>query len=316
MKTPYSLLGATLLTLMLWGCKSELPNSLAFALGTPAPTSEQLAKVKGQKDVLLTIETPMGEMKAVLHDQTPGHKENFLKLVREGFYDSLLFHRVIDAFMIQGGDPDSRRATAAQSLGNGGPGYTLPAEFVDGLFHQKGAIAAARMGDNVNPKKESSGSQFYIVQGKKFSVAELEEMRMDMRSLYSDFLALLEQEEYAELKTEYVYLQQNRDSEGLQELIMKYRPTLEKANGKSYAKTLTEAQKKAYTTIGGTPHLDEGYTVFGQVIHGLDVLDKIAAVSTGKADRPQEDIWMRISLEETTKKKIARKFGYIYPEMY
>ena len=116
-------------------------------------------------DSVVTIKTDMGEMKAILYDETPKHKENFLKLAKEGFYDSLLFHRVINSFMIQGGDPESKGADLGQRLGSGGPGYTVPAEFVDGLFHKKGALSAARQGDQVNPERASSGSQFYIVQG-------------------------------------------------------------------------------------------------------------------------------------------------------
>jgi peptidyl-prolyl cis-trans isomerase B (cyclophilin B) len=171
-----------------------------------------------------------------LSNETPLHRENFLKLVREGFYDQVLFHRVIKDFMIQGGDPESRDAKEGQMLGNGGPGYTVPAEFVDSFIHCKGALAAARLGDGMNPRKESSGSQFYIVQGRIWKDADLSSM--------------------------------------------------EARSGRKY----NEEQKEIYRTLGGTPHLDGGYTVFGQLIEGMDVLDKIAKSATGGADRPINDV--------------------------
>lgn len=198
-----------------------------------------LKKKDRKRDVLL--QTTMGDMVIRLSDSTPLHRDNFLKLVKVGFYDSLLFHRVIKDFMIQGGDPSSKRAAAGQPLGNGGPGYTIPAEFRATLFHKKGVIAAARMSDNVNPQKNSSGSQFYIVQGKKFTDGGLD-------------------------STERFRL-----------------------NGRK----IPPGNREVYKTIGGTPHLDQGYTVFGETVKGLDVLDKIAAAETSKGtdrDRPLQDI--------------------------
>lgn len=186
---------------------------------------------------LIEIETNYGTMVAVLHDATPKHRDNFIKLVEEGFYNDLLFHRVIDGFMIQGGDPESRGADAGKRLGSGGPGYQVPAEFVDTLAHIKGALAAARTN---NPQKKSSGSQFYIVDGKPI---------------------------------------------GNQQLAM-----TESKKGIRY----TPEQRKIYAEQGGTPFLDQEYTVFGQVIEGLDVIDKIAAVQTAPGDRPKEDVWMKI----------------------
>lgn len=182
------------------------------------------------------ISTSMGDIAIVLYDETPEHRDNFVKLAREGFYEGILFHRVIEGFMIQAGDPMSRDAAPGESLGSGGPGYTLPAEIVEGLFHQKGALAAARQGDQVNPERRSSGSQFYIVQGRAWSEAELNQM--------------------------------------------------EQQRGTAF----TEAAREAYTTVGGTPHLDDAYTVFGQVVEGLDVVDRIASVQTGRGDRPAEDV--------------------------
>ena len=198
-----------------------------------------IKKKDRKKDVLL--QTSMGDIIIRLSDSTPLHRDNFLKLVKEGYYDSVLFHRVIKNFMIQAGDPTSKNAPAGQPLGNGGPGYTVPAEFRATLFHKKGVIAAARQSDDVNPMKESSGSQFYITQGKIFTDAgldSLETYRMNGRKIPAD-------------------------------------------------------QREIYKTIGGTPHLDQNYTVFGEVVKGLDIIDKIAAVSTSKGvdrDRPLENI--------------------------
>ncbi len=201
---------------------------------------EVVVKKKDRKrDVLL--QTSMGDIIIRLSDSTPLHRDNFLKLVKQGFYDSVLFHRVINNFMIQTGDPESKHASAGQPLGNGGPGYTVPAEFRATLFHKKGVIAAARQSDDVNPMKESSGSQFYITQGKIFTDAgldSLETFRLKGRKIPPD-------------------------------------------------------QREIYKTIGGTPHLDQNYTVFGEVIKGLDIIDKIAAVPTSKGvdrDRPLENI--------------------------
>jgi len=193
-------------------------------------------------ECLVEIETPYGNMLVKLYDVTPGHRDNFTKLVEQGFYDSLLFHRVIDGFMIQGGDPNSKNADSGQPLGMGGPGYQIPAEFVDSLVHVKGALAAARTGDQVNPDRMSSGSQFYIVDGR-----EVTERQLDM---------------------------------------------IEARTGKRYSK----AQREAYLKQGGTPQLDHSYTVFGQVIEGLDVIDKISEVQTDGRDRPKEDVFMKMTV--------------------
>jgi len=189
---------------------------------------------------LVEISTEMGDLLVILHDETPIHRDNFTRLVEEGYYDGLLFHRVINGFMIQGGDPNSRKANKNASLGSGGPGYTLEAEFVDTLFHRKGALAAARMGDAVNPDKESSGSQFYIVQGRPIGEGEL-------------------------IRTE---------------------------NSKGFY--YTPSQREIYMREGGTPFLDREYTVFGQVIEGWEVIDKIAGIKTNSNNRPTQDISMKI----------------------
>lgn len=213
------------------------------------------AKPPKKKDYLVTLTTDYGTMHLILHPETPKHRENFIKLVDKKFYDGLLFHRVIQNFMIQGGDPDSKGAEAGKALGNGDVGYRVPAEFVPTLFHKKGALAAAR--DN-NPEKSSSGCQFYIVQGRVWDEAGLEKQMA--RS----------------------------------------------------GRTFTEAQKQTYRTVGGSPHLDGNYTVFGQVIDGLSVIDSIAAQPRDARDRPVKDVRMTVSGEWMKKKKITKQFGYTY----
>jgi cyclophilin family peptidyl-prolyl cis-trans isomerase len=191
-----------------------------------------------QKVIKFVIHTEYGDMTGILYNETPKHRDNFVKLASQGYFDGLLFHRVISGFMIQGGDPNSKNAKPGQQLGTGGPGYTVPAEIDPALIHKKGALAAARQGDQVNPTKASSGSQFYIVQGRTYPASQLA--------------------------------------------------------GNKY----TEAQKKIYETIGGTPQLDGAYTVFGEITQGLDVIDKIAAVQKDANDRPAKDIKMTIKIIE------------------
>jgi len=213
--------------------------SSLIVFSASAQKDSTIKKKDRKRDVLM--QTTMGDIVIRLSDSTPLHRDNFLKLVKVGYYDSVLFHRVIKDFMIQGGDPNSIRAAAGQPLGNGSPGYTVPAEFRKTLFHKKGVIAAARTGDNVNPTKASSGSQFYITQGKVYTDAGLdsvETFRLNGRKIPAD-------------------------------------------------------QRAVYKTIGGTPTLDQGYTVYGEVVKGLDVVDKIAVVQTSKAqdrDRPLQDV--------------------------
>ena len=213
--------------------------SSLIVFSASAQKDSTIKKKDRKRNVLM--QTTMGDIVIRLSDSTPLHRDNFLKLVKVGYYDSVLFHRVIKDFMIQGGDPNSIRAAAGQPLGNGSPGYTVPAEFRKTLFHKKGVIAAARTGDNMNPAKASSGSQFYIVQGKVFT-------------------------------------------DGALDSVERFR-----LNGRK----IPAEQRAVYKTIGGTPHLDLGYTVYGEVVKGLDVIDKIATVQTSKAqdrDRPLQDV--------------------------
>jgi peptidyl-prolyl cis-trans isomerase B (cyclophilin B) len=261
-------------------------------------------------DYVVTIKTSYGDMVAILYDETPKHKENFIKLAKEKFYDSLIFHRVIEGFMIQGGDPDSKKAKPGQPLGSGGPGYTIDAEFIPKYFHEKGALSAARTGDNVNPKKASSGSQFYIVQGEKYTEAELitdqAKLQQGMQQYFQN----------PDNRADYDSLiQYNQNKKKYMAYIMKLKPKMEKEAGVSFDKNFPADRLKAYTTTGGAPHLDDEYTVFGKVIKGLEGIDKIAAQPKGPRDRPAEDIRMFISVEELPKKKITKLYGYVYPEL-
>ena len=195
-----------------------------------------------QDRVKVKIETKYGDMIAELYNETPIHRDNFIMLVEKGFYDGTLFHRVIPSFMIQGGDPTSKNNSPNIKIGTGGPGYTLPPEFNSKFFHKKGALAAARMGDAVNPKKESSGSQFYIVEGKVYDEKTIDAVVLRM------------------------------------------------------GKTLTSEQKKIYTSIGGTPHLDGDYTVFGELVEGFEVISKISNVTRDKSNLPTNNIKMTLSI--------------------
>ncbi len=267
-----------------------------------------------KKDYVITIKTQFGDMIVILYAETPGHKENFIKLAEDGFYDGLLFHRVITDFMIQGGDPESRDAEPGKRLGGSGPGYQIPAEFNPDLIHKKGALAAARTGDNLNPEKESSGSQFYIVKGRAYTEKELRDARIDFPQLNHYFRLLVGKEEYRALREEVIALQQNREFDKYQQLIVSSKDAIEKEYEVELDLPLSDHQLEAYTTVGGNPHLDGGYTVFGIVIAGMDVLDEIAAVETGEADRPKEDVIMTVEVDEMKKKKITKLYGYNYPK--
>lgn len=250
-------------------------------------------------------------MIAILYNETPKHKQNFIKLAKEHFYDSLLFHRVIEGFMIQGGDPESRKAKPEQRLGNGGPGYTVDAEINPKFFHERGALSAARLGDQANPTKASSGSQFYIVQGRKYTESELKTDPQKYGSALQQFFQKSENRSYYDTMAN---LYRAGDQKAYEEFILSLKPLIEKQLGVSVDKDISAEALNTYTTVGGAPHLDNGYTVFGKVIKGLEVVDKIAALPKGQADRPVEDVWMMVSIEEMSKKKIEKKYGYKYPE--
>lgn len=227
--------------------RPQVLGILFLLIGISAFSFVRIDDVK--KEEMVVISTKFGDMTVYLYPETPLHKANFLKLVKEGFYDDLLFHRVMQGFMVQGGDPDSRNAPAGKRLGRGGPGYTIPAEFNPKYIHKKGALAAARQPDQVNPEKESSGSQFYLVQGKPVTEAELKSIESRRKMQNASDMA-------------------------------------------SY----TAEQVKTYGKIGGTPFLDGNYTVFGEIVAGLDVIDSIAAQPVDRANRPKEDILMSMKI--------------------
>ncbi len=237
------------------------------------------------------IITNKGDIVVMLYDDTPIHKKNFLKLVKEHYYDSLLFHRVIKNFMIQSGDPFSKNAKPNSRLGLGGPGYTLPAEIRPNHFHKRGALAAARQPDNVNPERRSSGSQFYIVQGKKYTKEQLKKLERRMQAMSRNDLIMkfLTKKENKAYRDTLKKLADKKDIKGILAFRKRvYMLALKKYNKKPFA--FTPEQIKIYTTIGGAPHLDGQYTVFGEVVKGMDVVDKIANAKTDRFDRPLEDI--------------------------
>ncbi len=246
-----------------------------------------MAKVK--------IQTTLGDIIVRLYDETPKHRDNFLKLASEGYYDGTLFHRVIKDFMIQGGDPDSKDAPAGKMLGTGGPDYTIEAEIIPGLCHKRGALAAARQGDEVNPERRSSGSQFYIVWGQLYKSSQVGQMEKQLRMQ-------AEQQIFNKLVNEHrsqiMQMRRDRDREGLMELQMDLEAKTHAIAREQGVGKMTDAQKEAYTALGGTPHLDGLYTVFGEVVEGLEVVEKIQNAATGTADRPKEDISMMVSVIE------------------
>lgn len=242
------------------------------------------------------IKTTEGDITVRLYDETPLHRDNFLKLAKEGFYNGTLFHRVIKDFMIQGGDPDSKGAPAGASLGTGGPGYTVKAEMVyPQLFHKRGALSAARLGDEMNPERESSGSQFYIVWGKIYKQPELKQMekQMAMQQEQQVFNTLV-----AAHRAEIMEMRRNRDRAALQELQDRLIAETKAKVKEGGVPAFTAEQTEAYTTVGGTPFLDGQYTVFGEVESGLDVVEKIQTCETNHADRPLKDVVMEVEVIE------------------
>jgi cyclophilin family peptidyl-prolyl cis-trans isomerase len=248
---------------------------------------------KSTNPKMVLLKTEFGDIKLKLFDDTPKHRDNFIKLVSEGFYNDLLFHRVINHFMIQCGDPNSRNAAPGTQLGSGSPGYTIPAEINPKYFHKKGALAAARLGGPRNPLKESSGSQFYIVQGKIFRPGELDTMEMNMNKQRKD---LMLRENFQAANNRLTEFQQKNDKEGFDKLVAEITMKVDSLFNASPKYIINPEQRQAYTTIGGYPSLDGEYTVFGEVVEGFDVIDKIAAVQTNQANRPLQDVKMKIEL--------------------
>ena len=242
------------------------------------------------------IHTSLGDIVVRLYDETPKHRDNFVKLASEGYFDGTLFHRVIKDFMIQGGDPDSKGAPAGKNLGTGGPDYTIPAEFVyPQLFHKRGALSAARTSDEVNPNRESSGSQFYIVWGKQYKPGELKQMerQLAMQQEQGVFNRLV-----AENRPKIMDLRRKRDQAALQELQDDLIAQTHAICAEQGTMKFTDEQVKVYTTLDGTPFLDNQYTVFGEVEEGLDIVEQIQNVATGRNDRPVEDVSMQVTVLE------------------
>ena len=240
-----------------------------------------------EKRTQVKIETTMGDIVVELYNETPKHRDNFIKLAKEGVYDSTLFHRVIRQFMIQAGDPESKTANDTAQLGGGDVGYTVPAEFVPKFFHKKGALAAARIGDDVNPERASSGCQFYIVTGRKFRESQLLDMAGQKNNARMD--TLFNQLARKHMKEIYK-LRKAGDENALLELQDKLEAEAYALYKEEEPFMFTPEQINAYSTIGGAPHLDGAYTVFGQVLEGMETVEKIEGTKTGKADRPVENV--------------------------
>ena len=271
-------LSIVLVAFTLMSCSANSADSKAGAAANGKKT---------EKMTTVELETTLGNIVVELYNETPLHRDNFIKLVKSGYYDGVLFHRVIKDFMIQTGDGNSKTADAETVLGDGDPGYTIPAEFVyPKYFHKRGALAAARTGDQVNPERRSSGSQFYIVTGKIYSSEELKMMTQRLAEIQKqDIFRRLVMENQSKIQE----LQEAQDSAGLQELQNQLIQQTEAEAAQAPFK-MTDEQIDAYTSVGGTPHLDGQYTVFGEVIEGMDVVDKIQNTTTGRMDRPTVDI--------------------------
>lgn len=260
-----------MLAMTLISCQANTPKT--------EKSDNNMTKVK--------LETSLGDIVVELYNETPQHRDNFIKLVKEGYYDGVLFHRVIKDFMVQTGDGNSKTAGPVTMLGDGDPGYTIPAEFVyPKYFHKRGALAAARTGDQVNPERASSGSQFYIVTGKLYSSDELKQMvqRMQEGVKQGIWNRLVN-----ENREQIMAMQQQQDEAGLQALQSELIQKMEAEAAQKPFK-FTDEQINAYTSVGGTPFLDNEYTVFGEVVEGMDIVDRIQNTATGKADRPTTDI--------------------------
>ena len=262
---------------------------MATLINSCGAKSSQNAKAQStDSETRILIKTTAGDITIKLYNETPQHRDNFIKLVQEHFYDSLLFHRVIPNFMVQAGDPESRNAQKHAMLGAGGPGYTIPAEFVyPKYFHKRGALSAARQGDQVNPDRKSSGSQFYIVTGRKYNKFSLQdlEQRIDEQQEESIFQRLC-----AQNRDTIMRMQSANDSEGMNrlrdELVAQMKDIVKKQGPFRFSKE----QVDAYLGDGGTPDLDNQYTVFGEVVDGMKVVDKIERAATDVHDRPLKDI--------------------------
>jgi cyclophilin family peptidyl-prolyl cis-trans isomerase len=288
---------------------NQSPFTLHLSLYTNLPTMRHhfhlfvflllaLSCSQDQKKNIVVINTSYGDITILLYDKTPLHTRNFMKLAAEHYFDSTLFHRVIQNFVIQGGDPDSKSALPGQALGEGGPAYTIPFEYVPEYFHKRGAVGMGRENDDVNPGLASSGSQFYICQGKIFDDNGLEAVikKVEKRNKKYILLKLLTMTGNKKLLADYRHYDEVKDTLAKQKIEDEYKDAVEAEFKKLKPWVLTDRQKEIYKTLGGIPHLDGYYTVFGEVIKGMEVVDKIAAVRTDSLDRPLDDIPMKVSV--------------------
>ncbi|TVP50363.1 MAG: peptidylprolyl isomerase [Mongoliibacter sp.] len=264
-----------------------------------------LVSCASEKDYLIKIETRHGDMYAVFFDETPKHKQNFIDLAEAGRFDSTEFHRIIPNFMVQGGDVFGKEKLPEEEW------YTVPAEIKPDLIHSKGMIAAARQGNNVNPERRSSGSQFYIVQGREYTKAEL---TTDMKLLSETFFKYIQLGSNVALKEKYSELYEAKEYDALNEMMLAEKDNLESFFGINLEKPMTPKQVEAYTSVGGTPHLDNEYTVFGKLVKGIEVMEAIAGEKTGPKDKPLEPVYMKISVEHLPKSFITKEYGYEYQQ--
>lgn len=275
---------------------SVIAVAIYFLLQSPLGKTDIIENEMISTTPLVRISTNYGDIIVRLYDETPQHRDNFLKLAREGYYDNTLFHRVIKDFMIQGGDPDSKGAPVGKRLGTGGPEYTIPAEFVyPQYYHKRGALSAARQADQVNPERRSSGSQFYVVWGKTYSEKELTQLasQLDGQRGQQIFNGLA-----AQHRDSIQAMYKAGDQKGLMALQQRLAAETDKLLKETPGFMFTPEQMRDYTTLGGTPFLDNQYTVFGEVVEGLDVVEEIQGVATGSADRPKEDVVMTMTVLE------------------
>lgn len=262
---------------------------MAATINSCGAGSSQNAKAQTtENETKVLIKTSVGDITIKLYNETPQHRDNFIKLVNEHFYDSILFHRVIKDFMVQAGDPESKNAEKGVQLGAGGPGYNIPAEFVyPKYFHKRGALSAARQADQVNPERKSSGSQFYIVTGKKYGKYDLQDMETQLRQKQGQgiFDRLV-----AQNRDSIMNLQLAGDNDGLLKLQEELNTKTNQLLNEQGPFKFTQEQVNAYMSEGGTPFLDNDYTVFGEVIDGMKTVDKIESAGTDMSDRPRKDI--------------------------
>lgn len=277
-------------------------KKLAFLL---LPLALGVLACNDNKDALVVIHTEFGDMKVILYDETPLHKENFLKRVKSGEYNDTKWHRVIQGFMIQGGDVYAKAGKTEPESDR------IAAEIVPGFRHTKGALAAARQGDQINPQKKSSGSQFYIVHGRTFSEAELTTDQVKLNQAISQMLQ--DTTKYDSLYRMFVNLQRLGDFNGMQKLALDCRPYVEQELGFSVGLPADPEKVEIYSQTPGAPHLDNEYTIFGRVVEGLEIVDQIAEVPTGPGDKPVKDTFVTMEVEMVSKKEITEKYGYVYP---